>query len=160
MQTRTWVVLLATAVILLASFTRVNAQSDDDEDYDIDEDLFELEADNGDVGAGDVVDEAPLLDGLCGCGGDPVMSAEDLCSADLVEARENTPLTTQLWQTISSDDMDGFCRFCGTTLHWAYEFGRAEMVQILACVGADQELEDASGKIPARLRPRGFKVDL
>ena len=155
-------------MMLVCAVPHVAAQDDDEDEDDYYLDLEEdddLEAlDEFDMEA--FAEEYGMLEGECGCGGDPIESASDVCPGDMHETWENTLLTTTLWQTISSGEMEAFCltlrNRCApfvraedgrTALHWAFEFAQDEMVDILTCVGADQDAEDAEGKVPRRLAP-------
>ena len=133
-------------------------------------DYLDLEDEDADLESLDEFDmeafEYGMLEGECGCGGDPIESASEVCPGDMHETWENTLLTTTLWQTISKGEMEAFCltlrNRCApfvraedgrTALHWAFEFAQDEMVDILTCVGADQDAEDVEGKVPRRLSP-------
>jgi len=154
-------------MMLVCSVPRVAAQDDDEDEDDY---YLDLEDEDADLESLDEFDmeafEYGMLEGECGCGGDPIESASEVCPGDMHETWENTLLTTTLWQTISKGEMEAFCltlrNRCApfvraedgrTALHWAFEFAQDEMVDILTCVGADQDAEDVEGKVPRRLSP-------
>jgi len=92
------------------------------------------------------------------------MSLTGLPSAGAV-SWEDTPQTTRLWETIRLGNAEALSRWLEDEpsivemraadgrggLHWAYEFGRMDLVKVLKDAGADEDDKDKHGYTPAML---------
>eukprot|EP00992_Anisonema_acinus_P002140 TRINITY_DN10592_c2_g1_i1.p1 TRINITY_DN10592_c2_g1~~TRINITY_DN10592_c2_g1_i1.p1 ORF type:complete len:154 (-),score=48.97 TRINITY_DN10592_c2_g1_i1:97-558(-) len=100
-----------------------------------------------------------------------LFAAPGLCEEDDDGQWEDTPVTTQLWQLISSGDVDGLNRLVSQNakwahlrsadgrgaLFWAYEYKQSKIVSMLVNAGVSADAQDKDGKTPAELAPAGFK---
>jgi ankyrin repeat protein len=83
---------------------------------------------------------------------------------------EDSPMTTQLWHLVSSNNVDGLNLFVAQNPHWvhlrsadgrgalfwAYEYGRPQLISKFLNAGVDPKAKDRSGSTPADLAPSGF----
>eukprot|EP00759_Apiculatamorpha_spiralis_P000515 PhF_6_TR10164/c0_g1_i1/m.15777 len=82
----------------------------------------------------------------------------------------DTPFTTQLWQVISSGNVEDMARVLKENpsevvkarsrdgrgpLWWAYEYGKPEMIQLLLDAGVGADERDADGRMPREVTKVG-----
>jgi len=85
------------------------------------------------------------------------------------ETWADSPTTTNMWQLISSGDLDELKKVLESNpeyasvrasdgrgpLFWAYEYGRKEIIDELVKAGASEEERDADGKTPKEITSVG-----
>jgi len=100
--------------------------------------------------------------------GDEEEEEDDSLSSD---RWEDTPITTQMWQLISSGNVEGLNRFYQSNprwvtlrsadgrgaLFWAYEYQQSKIISMLINAGVPTDVRDSQGSTPAELAPAGFK---